>query len=45
LNFTFTLTKPEDGEYGVRKNGSGWTGMVGMLVQDKIDIGRCIENL
>ena len=39
MNFTYTLRKPPDGQYG-RKNPDGsWNGMVGELISDNADIG------
>ena len=41
LNFTHTLSIPEDGMFGTasRHNGSVvWNGLVGMLIRDEIDI-------
>ena len=31
LNFTFTIEKPTDGEWGVLQKDGSWSGMVGML--------------
>ena len=40
MNFTLVLSKPEDGEWGGKlKDGSGWSGMVGLLATKQIDIG------
>ena len=39
LNFTYTLIKPSDGQWGVLKNGR-WTGMIGALHQREVDIGK-----
>ena len=38
MNFTYTLRKPKDGQYGAPKS-SGWTGMIGDLTTKKADIG------
>ncbi|XP_059085628.1 glutamate receptor 2-like [Tigriopus californicus] len=39
LNFTFVVTKPQDGHYGVVNNDrKTWTGMVGMLQNKDIDM-------
>ena len=44
LNFTYTLTKPADGEYGIKKqDGISFTGMVGELADGIIDIGTPYE--
>ncbi|CAC5420552.1 GRIK4 [Mytilus coruscus] len=37
LNFTFQIIEPEDGQWGIKKNGS-WTGMIGLLEDRKVDI-------
>ena len=39
MNFTYTLIKPSDGQWGVLKNGR-WTGMIGALHQTEVDIGN-----
>ena len=39
LNFTYTLIKPSDGQWGVLKNGK-WTGMIGALQRKEVDIGN-----
>ena len=41
MNFTYKLTKPEDGEWGViMDDGESWTGMVGKLQRNEIEIGE-----
>ena len=40
LNFTFVLTKPPDGQYGVLKSDGTWTGMIRELQDQRIDIGN-----
>ena len=48
MNFTYTLTQPSDGEWGLKQaaaadggdGGPAFTGMVGELADDIIDIGR-----
>ncbi len=37
MNFTYSLTIPEDRSWGAIKNGS-WNGMIGKLVRDEVDI-------
>ena len=39
MNFTYTLIKPSDGQWGVLKNGR-WTGMIGALQRKEVDIGN-----
>ncbi len=38
MNFTYEMGSPEDGEWGIDKEGN-WTGMVGQLQRREIDIG------
>ena len=39
LNFTYTLTKPQDGNFGrLRKDGT-WNGMIRLLQNRDVDIG------
>ena len=38
LNFTYTVEKPLDGEWGSRLSNDSWTGMVGMLIRKEIDV-------
>ena len=38
MNFTYTLTKPPDGNYGAIKPDGSWNGMVGLLAKQDIDI-------
>ena len=40
LNFTYSLTKPPDGQWGSLQSDMSWTGMVGMLNRGDIDIGK-----
>jgi len=41
MNFSFVLRIPPDGEYGAKnENSTFWTGMVGMLQKNEIDIGK-----
>ena len=40
LNFTYSLTKPPDGQWGSLQSDMSWTGMVGMLNRGEIDIGK-----
>ena len=39
MNFTLKLMLPPDTKYGVKKADGSWTGFVGRLVNDTIDIG------
>ena len=38
LNFTFILTKPEDGQWGALQPDGSWTGMVKLLQDHDLDI-------
>ena len=40
LNFTFSLKKPPDGQYGSKKPDGSWTGMINLLQTDQADIGE-----
>ncbi len=40
MNFTFTLTQPPDGQWGSKRTDDTWTGMVGLLADQTIDIGE-----
>ena len=40
LNFTFTLKKPPDGNWGALQSDGTWNGMVKLLQDQKADIGR-----
>ena len=50
FNFTYTIQKPGDGEWGVEQADGQWSGMVGMLSRKEIDIGisskhtLCLHN-
>ena len=38
-NFTFSLVESQDDRYGVEQSsGGGWTGLVGMLLRQEIDV-------
>ena len=38
MNFTYTVIKPPDGEYGVIQPDGTWSGMVKLLANQDIDI-------
>ena len=40
LNFTFTVTSPLDKQYGGKKSDGTWSGMIGQLVEEEVDIGN-----
>ena len=40
INFTYSLTKPPDGQWGAIQPDNSWTGMVGMLQAGDIEIGN-----
>ena len=39
MNFTYTVTQPEDQKFGSLEKDGSWNGMIGMLKRDSIDIG------
>ena len=44
MNFTYTVTKPPDGQFGSRMKNNTWTGMVHMLQNQEVDIGILYIN-
>ena len=38
MNFTYTLIKPPDGQWGAIQPDGSWNGMVKMLADQEIDI-------
>ena len=40
LNFTFTVTSPLDKQYGGKKSDGTWSGMIGQLVEEEVDVGN-----
>ena len=42
LNFTYTLKKPSDGQYGAINSDGSWTGMIGEIQAEKADMGICL---
>ena len=40
LNFTYDLTQPPDGQWGAIQPDGTWSGLVGMLMREEIDIGK-----
>ena len=44
MNFTYTTVKPKDGLFGNVQEDGSWTGIVGELQDQKVDIGtKCLE--
>merc|ERR1719291_480962 len=39
LNFTYVITEPADGAWGVRTAGGDWSGMIGQLVDREVMLG------
>ena len=39
LNFTYTLTKPQDGNFGRLNKDGTWNGMIRLLQDGDVDIG------
>ena len=42
MNFTYTLIKPPDENWGAIQPDGSWNGMVGMLGAQEIDLGKLI---
>jgi hypothetical protein len=40
MNFTYTVHKPPDGNWGAIQSDNSWNGMVGLLAAQTADIGR-----
>ena len=40
MNFTYTVTKPADRQWGAIQKDGSWNGMIGLLATEKIDIGN-----
>ena len=45
LNFTYDLTKPPDGQWGSIQPDNSWSGLVGMLMAEEIDMGMFSDNV
>ena len=45
LNFTFTVTKPPDGQWGGLQSDGTWTGMIRELQDERADIGNTDKGL
>ena len=39
LNFTYSVRLPPDGQWGALQSDGSWSGMVGMLHREIVDIG------
>ena len=39
MNFTYTLIKPPDGQWGAIQSDGSWNGMINLLANQDIDIG------
>ena len=39
LNFSYVITEPADGAWGVRTAGGDWSGMIGQLVDREVMLG------
>ena len=44
LNFTYDLTKPPDEQWGSIQPDNSWSGTVGMLIAEEIDMGINYDN-
>lgn len=41
LGFSYQLVEAEDKAYGFKKDDGNWTGMIGMVKRDEVDLGFC----
>ena len=41
LNFSYTVTSPNDSQWGAMNSDGTWSGMVGQLVTKEVDFGIC----
>ena len=39
MNFTFKITTPDDGQWGVKRENGSWTGMIGEIADGRAHIG------
>ena len=39
LNFSIVVTSPPDNQHGVMKSDGTWSGMIGQLVEEEVDVG------
>ena len=44
MNFTYVVSKPPDGPFGALEPDGNWTGMIGELVNQKVDIGKVFKR-
>ena len=44
MNFTYTLIKPPDGQWGAIQSDGSWSGLVGLLASGEIDIGMFVSK-
>ena len=44
MNFTYTLIKPPDGQWGAIQPDGSWSGLVGMLIRQEIDMGKICDT-
>jgi hypothetical protein len=45
MNFTYTLREPPDRQYGSLLSDNSWNGMVGLLANQTIDVGKNTQLL
>ena len=45
MNFTYDGVKPPDNQWGALQKDGSWSGMVGMLVNNEIDMGNILHCL
>ena len=44
LNFSYTTFLPADGKYGSLKDDGSWSGMVGLLETERVDLGMTVAD-
>ena len=40
MNFTYSVIEPPDGQWGARFPDGSWSGMVGMVQREEVDMGK-----
>ena len=40
MNFTYTVIQPIDGQWGAIQTDGTWSGKVGMLLREEVDMGK-----
>ena len=45
LNFTYIITPPDEGIFGFPSKNGSWSGMVGALQRQEIDLGKKFRTI